>query len=148
MGTCDAGTCAVVSCEPGFKNCNESAEDGGISDGCETDTANDADNCGGCGNACDIENAIQKCANSECVIGGCTQNHMDCNPGEGCETDTGSSVQHCGSCMGTCSNAGATDVSCTNGTCDPPECDSTHRNCDDNNANGCETDITTPDECG
>jgi hypothetical protein len=148
MGTCDAGTCAVVSCEPGFKNCNESAEDGGISDGCETDTANDPDNCGGCGNGCDIENAIQKCENSECVIGGCTQNHMDCNPGEGCETDTGSSVQHCGSCMGTCSNAGATDVSCTNGTCDPPECDSTHRSCDDNNANGCETDITTPEECG
>ncbi len=147
-GTCEAGRCGVASCESGFENCDEGTSDGGLANGCETDTRSDAENCAGCGNACAIANAVAECVNSECEIEQCAPGYADCNAADGCETDTTSSVLHCGSCTGTCSNAGATDVSCTAGECDPPECDLTHRNCDGIHANGCETDITTPALCG
>jgi hypothetical protein len=148
MGTCEAGTCAIVSCDTGFKSCDTGASDGGLANGCETDTRNDPERCGGCDNACSFANASAGCVDSSCVLVECAPNHADCNAADGCETDTSSSIQHCGSCTGTCSNAGATAVSCTSGQCDPPTCDATHANCDGNAANGCETDITTLSDCG
>jgi hypothetical protein len=147
-GTCENGKCAVVSCATGFANCDPEANDGGFSTGCETDTRSAADHCGGCGNECEIPNAIAACVNSNCVIADCQNDFADCNAAAGCETDTSSSVQHCGSCTGKCSNAGATRVSCTDGACDAPVCDGTHRSCDGDNSTGCETDITTPAHCG
>jgi hypothetical protein len=141
-GTCAAGAC-VVDCDAGFADC-----DGKAVNGCETDTTSDPNHCGGCDNACDIPNAAAACSASSCVIAHCDANHDDCTGGAGCETDTSSSVQHCGSCTGICSNAGATDVSCTGGECDPPDCDANHRNCDAKNENGCETDVTTAAACG
>jgi hypothetical protein len=147
-GTCDQGSCAVVSCDPGFKNCDENAPDHGANNGCETDTTSDAGNCGGCGNACMATNAVSACVKSECTIASCTGHFDDCTPADGCETDTSSSIQHCGSCTGTCSKAGATSASCTDGACDPPVCDASHLDCDGNHANGCETDLTLPANCG
>jgi hypothetical protein len=147
-GTCENATCAVVSCETGFANCDEAEGDGGFANGCETDTRSDAAHCGGCRNECEIPNAIAACVDSNCVISDCQNNFADCTAAAGCETDTSSSVQHCGSCTGTCSNAGATRVSCTAGKCDAPVCDGTHRSCDSNNANGCEADITSTANCG
>lgn len=147
-GTCEDAACAVVSCTSGFANCDEAASDGGFANGCETDTQSDAGHCGGCGNECEIPNATAACVNSNCVIAGCQRNFADCTAAAGCETDTSSSVQHCGSCTGTCSNAGATRVACSDGKCDAPVCDTTHRNCDGNHANGCEGDITSPANCG
>jgi hypothetical protein len=148
MGTCEAGTCAIVSCDTGFKNCDADGSDDGLANGCETDTRRDAQHCGGCGNECQFANASSACVDSNCVLAQCEQLYADCTAADGCETDTSSSIQHCGSCTGTCSNAGATAISCSNGMCDPPTCDLTHGNCDDNDANGCETDITTVADCG
>jgi hypothetical protein len=141
-GTCQSGSCALV-CDAGFKDC-----DGKPQNGCEADTTSDPQHCGGCNNPCDIPNARAACQNSACVIDQCLTNFADCTAADGCETDTSSSIQHCGSCTGTCSKAGATAATCTGGKCDAPTCDSTHRNCDGNNANGCETDVTTAAACG
>lgn len=47
----------------------------------------DANNCGGCGQSCDIANGVGRCASGECVIGSCTGGYED-NNGEvadGCE---------------------------------------------------------------
>jgi hypothetical protein len=141
-GTCAAGVCAL-NCEGAFDDC-----DGKVSNGCETDTTSDPSHCGGCKNACSIPNATPACVNSGCVVDQCTKNHADCNAADGCETDVSSSVQHCGSCTGTCSSAGAVTTSCSNAKCDAPVCDANHLSCDDENENGCETDITTAANCG
>ena len=47
MASCTTGTCEVTGCAPGFGNCN-----GNDGDGCETPTAFDNANCGGCGVSC------------------------------------------------------------------------------------------------
>jgi hypothetical protein len=143
-GTCDKGSCAIVSCNSGYKDCDMKA-----SNGCEVNTATDPGNCGGCGNACDAPNAVSGCVDSTCTVASCEGQFRHCVDGaDGCETDTSSSIQHCGSCTGTCSKAGATSASCTKGACDAPACDSSHLNCDGNNANGCETDLTLATNCG
>ncbi len=141
-GTCVAGGCAL-DCEGAFDDC-----DGKVETGCETDTASDPSHCGGCKNACSIPNARAACVNSGCVIDECAADHADCNGAAGCETDVSSSVQHCGSCTGTCSSAGASAASCSDGACDAPTCDANHLSCDDENDNGCETDVTTAANCG
>lgn len=141
-GTCQDGACAL-DCDNGFEDCDER-----VDTGCETDTTSDTGHCGACENACSIPNTVAACVDSSCEIGGCVANYEDCTDAAGCETDTSSSIQHCGSCARSCSNAGATAVSCSNGSCDAPTCDEDHGNCDDNADNGCETDLTTPAQCG
>jgi hypothetical protein len=141
-GTCQAGSCALV-CDTGFENCDDS-----LATGCETDTRSDPDHCGACDNGCDIPNAEPACVSSTCEIDQCVGSFGDCNAGAGCETNTSNSVQHCGDCGEVCSNAGATAVSCSGGACAAPTCDPEHGNCDGDNANGCERDVTTPAACG
>lgn len=146
-GTCEYGTCAVVSCGTGYKNCDVTAADGGVGNGCETNTTNDKSNCGGCGNVCTGTHAVLGCVDSTCVPTGCEKNWDDCTAAEGCETDTSSNILHCGSCEGTCSKAGATAATCSGGACAAPTCDTTHLNCDGNNANGCEATLGTAASC-
>jgi hypothetical protein len=54
---CSAGFCNV-SCDPGFLNCN-----GNPFDGCEINRLTDDNNCGTCGNSCNI---FQDCINGVC----------------------------------------------------------------------------------
>jgi len=146
-GTCQDGACGIVTCSTGYKNCDTNAADGGFANGCETNVTSDRDNCGGCDNACMGAHAVMGCVDSECVRTGCDDDYDDCTAADGCETDTSSNTQHCGSCTGVCSNAGATTVRCTDGACAAPVCDSTHLNCDGNNANGCEATLGTTASC-
>lgn len=146
-GTCQDGSCAVVSCKSGFENCDTTASGGGFKNGCETNLTADANNCGGCGNACMGTHAMMGCMASQCVSIGCDPGYGDCTTAEGCETNTSNNIQHCGSCTGVCSKSGATDATCSNGTCGAPTCDTTHLNCDGNNANGCEATLGTTATC-
>jgi hypothetical protein len=59
---CTSGACGLSVCNTGFGNCN-----GVASDGCEVNTLNDANNCGGCGTRCGVN---QACANGYCVGNG------------------------------------------------------------------------------
>jgi hypothetical protein len=45
--TCNAGACVILSCNPGFADC-----DNQYGDGCETNLATDPYNCGACGVSC------------------------------------------------------------------------------------------------
>jgi hypothetical protein len=146
-GACQNGACVVTSCESGFFDCDSDA-----SNGCEADISSDPKNCGGCKNVCQATNATPTCMDSQCGQK-CTAPFAHCVSGaSGCETDTSSSTQHCGDCDTVCSQAGATSASCEAGECAPPACDGSHLNCDSakagGNANGCETDITLPSNCG
>ncbi len=57
-GTCSGGTCVLVGCFGSFRNC-----DGNQTNGCETNTKDNASNCGACGNAC--------AAGKACISGVC-----------------------------------------------------------------------------
>jgi hypothetical protein len=81
-GTCDMGNCSVV-CEAGFADCN-----GDLSDGCETDTRTSVDNCGACGNVCDLQNVTtHACAMGTCIFVECDEGFFSCDsdPTNGCE---------------------------------------------------------------
>jgi hypothetical protein len=107
---CTNSQCTVASCNAGFANCN-----GVATDGCETNLANNVNNCGGCGNVCALANATAGCSGSACSISACTAGFANCNgvTSDGCEVNTNTSVNNCGSCGHAC---GANQI-CSNGTC-------------------------------
>ncbi len=83
--TCRNGACAVEACAPGFADC-----DGMAANGCEVNTASDANHCGRCGTRCAGPNSMGACAMGACGALTCNAGFEDCNndPTDGCETDT------------------------------------------------------------
>ncbi len=93
--SCTAGACVLQSCNAGFGNC-----DGNAANGCETNTTNNAANCGGCGLMCPPRpNATATCINSACGFV-CNANFTDCdgNPANGCEAQLSEDPSNCGGC--------------------------------------------------
>jgi hypothetical protein len=96
---CADGVCASL-CNAGWGNCSLPAAPAG-DDGCETNTANDNNNCGTCGNAC-VNNF--NCSNGRCGCSGedalctstaagtcdsnnlCVCNGNTCSPGQRCDS--------------------------------------------------------------
>ena len=108
-GTCGPAGCEIGTCQTGFDDCDDRADDG-----CETplDTATD---CGACGVACAPTNATGVCgAGGACKIGACSSGWVDFDgkPGNGCERACPSG---CGSCAPTC--APGTSCACGTGGC-------------------------------
>lgn len=62
--TCSSGACGFSSCNSGYASC-----DGDATDGCETNTQTDEDNCGACGVACGTN---ETCTAGRCVCGSTT----------------------------------------------------------------------------
>jgi hypothetical protein len=80
----------------------------------------------------------------------CDATHADCDgiASNGCETDVTTSALHCGSCKNACPQAPSAAPECVAGTC-TIACDVVAANCDDSDANGCETPIEKdPNNCG
>jgi len=143
--SCAFGACALGACNAGFGNC-----DGNAANGCETDTRTSLTNCGACGTTCAARpNAAAACAASTCGLT-CNAGFGNCdgNATNGCETDTRTSLTNCGACGTICparTNAAAT---CAASTCGLT-CNAGFGNCDNNAANGCETDTrTSVTNCG
>jgi hypothetical protein len=79
----------------------------------------------------------------------CSAGTADCdaNSGNGCEADL-TSVEHCGACDNACSAGPHANVSCNNNQCVMTTCDSGFADCDNEDANGCETDLNGKTNCG
>lgn len=140
-GTCEAGTCVVQDCQPGFHDCNGSG-----ADGCESDLL-DADNCGACGVACDLPGTLTyACDAGSCQVdhscpgggddctpdapeAGCQPGYADCNgdPADGCEVELGG-VAHCAACGDDCRAPGTT-AACNQGSCEVVSCDPGYAQC-------------------
>ena len=84
VSACVAGTCAVTDCiDDTYEDC-----DGVLSNGCETDLLNDDNNCGACGNVCDLANSNSSCNGAgDCGVDSCDPGYCDANtnPADGCE---------------------------------------------------------------
>ena len=140
--TCASGTCAVDTCNTGFASC-----DGNPANGCETRT-NTATDCGACDTACAQPNAVTSCAAGTCARIACTAGYGDCdgNPDNGCEQPL-NTLTHCGACNSACDLDNAAE-SCSSGTCSLNSCSVGFGNCDFIASNGCETSLSTLDNCG
>ncbi|MBK8259177.1 MAG: DNRLRE domain-containing protein [Polyangiaceae bacterium] len=165
--TCTSGVCGLSGCNTGFGNC-----DGSDLNGCETNLVTSVANCGSCGNTCTVSSGTPTCTGGECGMecGGspcaapanasplcnanvctfsCNTGFADCdgNALNGCEAFL-SSPEHCGSCGQGCTfdNGNAT---CNAGSCTLSTCNAGYGNCDGDDLNGCELDLTSDNSnCG
>lgn len=131
---CIGGTCTVASCSGVYDDCNSTD-----SDGCETNTDTDPDNCGGCDDACNLANATAGCSGGNCTVASCSGAFRNCNmmPGDGCEINSNTNPQHCGGCNSACVVPNATP-GCSGGMCTVGSCTGAFRNCNNMVSDGCE----------
>ncbi len=142
---CNNGGCIIGMCNPGFQDCDHNP-----ADGCEINTQNDPNNCGGCGTKCSIANGTAACMNGMCVVGTCNPGFTDCdgNPANGCEVDTGADPSNCGTCGHICGIANGT-AGCTSGSCTVAACNPGFQDCDHSPVDGCEVNTAgDPNNCG
>jgi hypothetical protein len=134
---CTAGVCGIGMCNTGFGDCNSS-----LSDGCETNTQTNKDNCGGCGTVCTLANATAGCTAGACTIATCNGGYADCDviASTGCETQL-NTLTNCGMCGKTCTIPNGTG-DCSTGTCSVATCNTGFGDCDGIASNGCETNIS------
>ncbi|MEZ4406427.1 MAG: hypothetical protein R3A52_08130 [Polyangiales bacterium] len=144
-GTCVTGQCRVTACDDGFADCDLSA-----ANGCEANLRGDVANCGMCGRVCTVSGGTPACTNGACGVATCGAGRGDCdgNAGNGCETDLNTSVSNCGACGTGCALPNAT-ATCAAGRCAVGSCAAGFADCDNNPANGCETDTrSSTASCG
>lgn len=125
---CESGTCAIDSCNPGFGDCKPGVP------GCETTLAN-ASNCGACGKTCA---AGEVCDQGNCS-GSCSGSTTKC--GSAC-VNLDDDPSHCGACNAACPQGANATPTCVNKNC-VLSCNPPFDDCDNNTANGCETNLQT-----
>ncbi len=147
----DCGSCGDVC--SGTDVCSEgacvSSCGGDTPDSCATGCTNldtDPSNCGDCGMVCtDEPNSSPTCESGSCSFS-CDPGFGDCTGDAGCETPL-NTISNCGTCGTDCEalfpNA---TVACMSGSCVQTGCDPGYADC--NADAGCETSITTVDDCG
>jgi hypothetical protein len=122
--------------------------------GCPTDLNTDIGHCGSCSTLCSKVHNTPTCSGGVCALGGCTGGYDNCDGDttNGCETNiisggtlSGGAIPNCGHCGGTCGpfangTASCSNFSCTE-TCTNSKAGGHFGDCDNNTANGCETDL-------
>jgi len=137
--TCKLGECQCIS---GYANCNND-----WIDGCEVNLSSNTT----CGTSCsNLTNCNQNayCSNGQCL---CIAPYVDCNRSwaDGCETNINTDKNNCGSCGNKCNLPNTSEVICDMGRCKIVKCATGFANCDNNDLNGCEVDLTKdPNNCG
>jgi len=133
-------------CADGFANCDKQNDNA-----CEINTKTDLENCGFCGNVCDLPHATAECSSGQCRIktDGCAVGFQDCNgnPEDGCEVDLKTNKLNCGACNKVCPDLNG-EPSCDAGSC-KITCSAGFEDCDENTDNGCEINTKTNSKnCG
>ena len=144
---CISGSCEITSCVVGsnYNDCNANAKDG-----CESNQLTDVKNCGGCGKKCELDNANVHCSNGKCSILSCKDGYKDCDKitENGCEISI-RTIVNCGDCDVKCDLKNALPRCDLSYQCVIESCDPLYGNCDGENDNGCETDLSISiNDCG
>ena len=138
---CDHNECAL-QCVPGFANCDRE-----LFNGCEQSLST-PQHCTACNSPCEPTNGFGSCATGSCLVAACNLGFGDCDgfAANGCETML-VTPENCDGCGVLCApdNAVAT---CDAGICAIDACLEHFGDCDDALENGCETDVTTRQNCG
>ncbi len=139
---CRDSSCGVTPCPEGRGDCDGDGT-------CETDLTTSDEHCGACGNACLPQDGTGACAAGTCEIVACDDGFGDCDDeyDTGCEQSL-TTLVHCAACDTPCARTNAT-ATCETGACAFVGCNSDYGDCDDDLANGCETDLRiTLGHCG
>lgn len=137
------GRCGVVGCDERYKVC----------DGECVSVLSPRYGCNrvGC-DPCTLPDATSACsAEGECIVAACAGRRGDCDriPSNGCEANLNEDVANCGECGARCDPLPHAEVTCGGANCVVRQCDRGWGNCDGNQRNGCETELTTSaDHCG
>ncbi len=144
IGICSGGNCFLSACLTGYDDCNNNTVDG-----CEVNLLTDPDNCNMCNHECDDSVGTPVCENGVCGISSCNPGLAECIPGDPlCETNIWTDVNNCGGCGAACNLPHATPL-CANGNCMVDSCQSGWGDCNDQDPDGCEVDVTSNVEnCG
>ncbi len=151
-GACVTSGCKVASCHTGFADCNAGSA-GGYTDGCETNTDSDPNNCGKCGTVCNVANGTAKCVAGKCQVKTCTPPFKDCaGAGLGCATNTSLDGANCGACGSSCNGEFAPlhgTGKCQTSSCVLDKCSTGFADCNKQDIDGCEADETSDgNNCG
>lgn len=148
--TCVLGQCSSKPCDTRWKDCNAKA-----TDGCETDTQQDGQNCGGCNVRCSpspTPNSQYTCQQGSCVFSACAPGYGDCNNSlaDGCEVNVATTAANCGACNNACVlKTGVAAVACQSSKCAITQCTVGLTDCDGQYNNGCEANLSTDNSnCG
>lgn len=134
---CGSGEC-VLSCDPGWGDCNELDDDG-----CES-LLSDPAHCGDCDTTCaDPEPFCSGEGTAFSCASGCGTRTL-C--GGSC-VNTQTSPQHCGECDNACPSRPHASPACESGSCGYV-CDTGWHDCDGAAANGCESQLRSLGHCG
>jgi hypothetical protein len=146
--SCVAGACRPTECTGGFLDC-----DGIDGNGCETDPLVSSLHCGACNRGCvrtatsSVRCEAGRC-HAICDTGGDCAHPAAPTPDNGCETNVLADPLNCGVCSNVCTVPTGT-AGCSGGRCTVADCQANRGDCDDNVANGCETNLLiNSDHCG
>ncbi len=146
---CVGGRC-VMNCKAGYAlDC-----DGVPDNGCETSPLSN-DHCGYCGNKCPLDKPCLQRGISELGCG-CKPGELECPGGFLPCVDPSTDDANCGACGNACPPEGDgseeapsnTFFGCRNSECGALKCSAGWGNCDGSIDNGCESSLTTDDNCG
>ncbi len=132
-GRCAAGCSATHGCVTGQTCCT----------GTCFDLQRDPTHCGTCTTACSTTQATAACIAGACRLT-CTAGFGNCNANlaDGCEASVLSSLTNCGGCGMACTFTRGMGL-CATGACVVTACDADFQDCDNNGANGCESNPNT-----
>lgn len=143
LSRCSNGECKFDKCVEGFADCDRD-----LKNGCEA-ALDTLQNCGECGKPCPLAN----CAGGECSPVNCDEEvgSADCDRDQvSCEVNLRTDVTHCGTCTNRCRFlvlAPHGELTCNAGRCGV-RCAPGYADCDGFYEDGCETALTTVNDCG